>query len=117
MDPVAVREAVQEARARAVSGEGPTLIEATTYRYRGHDMGDPQNYRTKDEMARWREQDPIERLARALGEAGVLDDQARASLARSVAGEIAEARRAGLEADPAPVSAAFDYVYADGGEV
>jgi acetoin:2,6-dichlorophenolindophenol oxidoreductase subunit alpha len=58
-DVVAVYEAVVAARARAVAGAGPTFVEAKTYRQRGHYEGDPQVYRTVEEMDSWRARDPI----------------------------------------------------------
>jgi pyruvate dehydrogenase E1 component alpha subunit len=60
MSPEAVHEAVEEAVARARRGDGPTLLDIRTYRYKGHSMSDPQKYRTKEEVAEWMEQDPIE---------------------------------------------------------
>ena len=61
MDVMAVYEATREAVARARRGEGPTLIEAKTYRFFGHSRGDPQfgPYRTKEEVEQWRKRDPI----------------------------------------------------------
>ena len=59
MDALAVRGAVAKAAARARKGEGPTLIEAKTYRWYGHSHSDPKAYRTKDEENQWRERDPI----------------------------------------------------------
>ena len=59
MDPVKVYDAMQEAIDRARSGEGPTLLEMRTYRYRGHSMSDAQTYRTKDEVAEYQAIDPI----------------------------------------------------------
>jgi pyruvate dehydrogenase E1 component alpha subunit len=56
----AVHEAIEEAATRARNGEGPTLLDIRTYRYKGHSMSDPQKYRTKDEVAEWMQQDPIE---------------------------------------------------------
>ncbi len=61
---------VEEAAARARSGGGPTYIEAMTYRLWGHMMGDPEVYRTKEEVARARENEPVTRLARRLKELG-----------------------------------------------
>jgi pyruvate dehydrogenase E1 component alpha subunit len=61
---------VEAAVARARAGGGPTYIEAMTYRLWGHMMGDPEVYRTKDEVARARENDPILRLAQRLGDLG-----------------------------------------------
>jgi pyruvate dehydrogenase E1 component alpha subunit len=59
MSPEAVHEAVEEACARARRGDGPTLLDIRTYRYKGHSLSDPQKYRTKAEVAEWVEKDPI----------------------------------------------------------
>ena len=61
MDPLVVREAVARAAERARRGEGPTLIEAKTYRYYGHSHSDNRSYRTRDEEAEWKAADPIGR--------------------------------------------------------
>jgi TPP-dependent pyruvate/acetoin dehydrogenase alpha subunit len=58
-DVLAVRDAATRAVARARAGEGPTLVEARTYRWRGHFEGDGQRYRTKEELAVWQERDPL----------------------------------------------------------
>jgi acetoin:2,6-dichlorophenolindophenol oxidoreductase subunit alpha len=63
----AVHEVVSAAVARARAGEGPTLIEAKTYRYRGHSRTDPAKYRAEGELERWKERDPIDILAAKLG--------------------------------------------------
>lgn len=55
-----VHEAIAEAAERARSGNGPTFLEIKTYRYRGHSMSDPANYRSKEEVAEYKEKDPIE---------------------------------------------------------
>ena len=60
MDPEAVHDAVARAVKRARAGEGPTLLEMKTYRYKGHSMSDPQKYRTKEEVEEYKERDPIE---------------------------------------------------------
>lgn len=72
-DVMAVWDAVTRARGRAIAGDGPTFIEARTYRYDGHNNGDPQNYRTHEEIEQWRAKDPIERFAARLSDAGVVD--------------------------------------------
>jgi pyruvate dehydrogenase E1 component alpha subunit len=59
MDPVAMFEKVSKAATRARKGDGPTLLEAKTYRYKGHSMSDAQHYRTKDEVAEYQKIDPI----------------------------------------------------------
>jgi TPP-dependent pyruvate/acetoin dehydrogenase alpha subunit len=80
-DALAVHAATREARERALDGAGPTFIEALTYRYEGHNVGDVQNYRDASEVASWREaKDPIELLRRLLTERGNLDDAGYAAL-------------------------------------
>ena len=54
-----VADAVEEATARARKGDGPTLLEIRTYRYKGHSMSDPAKYRTKEELENYKDQDPI----------------------------------------------------------
>ncbi|HIK10950.1 MAG TPA: pyruvate dehydrogenase (acetyl-transferring) E1 component subunit alpha [Oscillatoriaceae cyanobacterium M33_DOE_052] len=63
MDVLAVRAAAQEAVARARAGEGPTLIEALTYRFRGHSLADPDELRSKEEKEFWQARDPIKLFA------------------------------------------------------
>ncbi len=58
----AVHEAIEEASARARSGEGPTLLDIRTYRYKGHSMSDPQKYRTKDEVEDFKGKDPVSQV-------------------------------------------------------
>jgi pyruvate dehydrogenase E1 component alpha subunit len=66
MRPEEVHNAIEEAANRARRGEGPTLLDIRTYRYKGHSMSDPQKYRTKEEVAEWMEQDPIEHCLRTI---------------------------------------------------
>lgn len=66
MRPEAVHEAIEEAADRARRGDGPTLLDIRTYRYKGHSMSDPQKYRTKDEVSEWMEQDPIEHVLKVI---------------------------------------------------
>jgi acetoin:2,6-dichlorophenolindophenol oxidoreductase subunit alpha len=91
-----VLEVVGEAVARARAGEGPTLVEALTYRQKGHSRGDPATYRPEGELEAWLERDPILLERRALREAGVdeaalgalaaeCDERVRAALDRALA--------------------------------
>jgi pyruvate dehydrogenase E1 component alpha subunit len=75
MDVLAVREAVAEGIRLAREESRPTLLEAFTYRYRGHSAADPEVYREREEVEEWREKDPIETFARRCVEAGVLGER------------------------------------------
>ncbi|MFI5272564.1 MAG: pyruvate dehydrogenase (acetyl-transferring) E1 component subunit alpha [Ktedonobacterales bacterium] len=104
MDALAVRAVMQEARERAVRGEGPTLIESLTYRFRGHSISDPAYYRTREEEKVWKTtRDPIVLFEERLKAEGMLtDDQIRATNER-VDEVVAEcARFADESPDPAP---------------
>ena len=57
-----VHEAIEEASARARKGDGPTLLDIRTYRYKGHSMSDPQKYRTKDEVEDFKGKDPVSQV-------------------------------------------------------
>lgn len=88
MDVLAVEAATRRAREAVAGGAGPKLIEARTYRFRAHSMYDPDLYRPKDEIERWKARDPIPRFAAALRERGLLDDAGLAAIESSVAVEI-----------------------------
>ena len=90
MRPEAVHEAIEEAATRARNGEGPTLLDIRTYRYKGHSMSDPQKYRTKDEVAEWMEQDPIEHCLRIIKAQKWLSEQELADIDAWVKKEVEE---------------------------
>jgi pyruvate dehydrogenase E1 component alpha subunit len=79
MDVLAVRDAAEIALEWTRSGNGPIILELMTYRYRGHSMSDPARYRTREEVQQFREgRDPIDRIMRDLGEAGVGEAEIKA---------------------------------------
>jgi len=101
MDVLVVREAVSRAAERARSGEGPTLIEAKTYRYYGHSHSDNRAYRTRDEEAEWKDRDPIEALKRDMEIMGWLADGQFDAQTAEVEAKMAAAM-AYAEASPEP---------------
>ena len=70
-----VHEAIASAAEHARKGNGPTLLEMKTYRYRGHSMSDPAKYRTKEELEGYKKQDPIELVLTTCKENGWIDDK------------------------------------------
>lgn len=70
MTPEAVHDAVARAVKRAREGDGPTLLEMKTYRYKGHSVSDPQKYRSKEEVEEYKDQDPINKVASTILENG-----------------------------------------------
>ena len=76
----AVAEAVDSAVARARAGEGPSLVENMTYRWRGHSKSDRNRYRTKEEISEWMERDPIAAMARLLTDHQIIDEDGVAKL-------------------------------------
>jgi pyruvate dehydrogenase E1 component alpha subunit len=75
MDVLAVREGVAEGIRLAREERRPTILEAFTYRYRGHSAADPEVYREREEVEEWQSKDPIESFARRCVEAGVLGER------------------------------------------
>jgi TPP-dependent pyruvate/acetoin dehydrogenase alpha subunit len=99
-DVLEVYDAVRAARDRAAADEGPTFIEAQTYRYDGHNTGDQQRYRTAAEVDAWRlERDPIERLRKELIDHGALTPEDVVQIDEAAVGAVEEAS---LFADSSP---------------
>jgi len=91
--------------------EGPVLLEALTYRYVGHSMGDPERYRSKDEIEEWRARDPILRLAHKMTEQGMFTEADAKAIAESVEAELVEIVQF-AEESPEPDDAALcEYVF------
>lgn len=101
MDVLAVRAVAQEAIARARAGEGPTLIEALTYRFRGHSLADPDELRSPDEKQFWGSRDPITRLAVYLVEHDLATQDELKAIDSKIQAEIEEAVKF-AESSPEP---------------
>ena len=97
MDVIGVYEAVARAVARARSGEGPTIIETKTYRWRGHFEGDAQGYKAREEVEEWKAKDPIPRFRRHLAQLGVLSPEQADQIDREMADEIAGAHKFAMD--------------------
>lgn len=113
MDVLAVRAVAQEAVARARAGEGPTLIEALTYRFRGHSLADPDELRSKDEKEFWFARDPIKKLAAYLTEQNLASQEELKKIEQKIQQEINEAVKF-AESSPEPdPNELYRYIFAE----
>ncbi len=114
-DVLVVHEAAKEAFDRARRGDGPSLIEAKTYRLTAHSSDDDdRRYREREEVEEWRLKDPIVRFEKYLEEAGVLDAEKKEEMAAGIKVEIDEAVEYAEEAPYADPEEALERVYAEG---
>ena len=112
MDLIAVREATSFAIDRVRAGNGPVFLEAMTYRYRGHSMADPVNYREMDEVEEWRINDPIDRFKTlAIGE-GLITAGELEEIDSQVADEMDEVVRFARESPFPELDDLYKNVYA-----
>ena len=111
-DLLGVYDAVGTAVARARSGEGPTLVENVTYRWKGHSKSDKNLYRTREEIAEWREKDPILRFEHEAVAAGLLDQEAVQSIRTEAMNRMRDAVREANAAPDADPSDLLDAVFA-----
>jgi pyruvate dehydrogenase E1 component alpha subunit len=116
MDVLDTYAVVCEAFRRVREERCPLLVEAVTYRFRGHSMADPEQYRTKEEVAQWRERDPIPAFARRLEEEGILAHGEHEALDAEAGARVEEAV-AFAERSPFPdPKALYEDVYALDGQ-
>jgi pyruvate dehydrogenase E1 component alpha subunit len=114
MDVLAVREAGKRAVARARRGEGPTLLEMKTYRYRGHSMSDPAKYRPKEEVDSVRSQrDPIDHVKALLLERGLADEDSLKQLDKEVRDIVVASAQFAQDSPEPDVSELFTDIYTD----
>lgn len=111
MDPLAVQGVTREALEKVRTGGGPFFIEAMVYRFRGHSMADPMEYRAKSEEVEWRKRDPVPTFKKWLMDEGLASQEEMDGVEREVEREVEEAIHFAEESPfPAP-EALFQNVY------
>jgi pyruvate dehydrogenase E1 component alpha subunit len=117
MDAVDTHAVTAEALRRAREERQPILVEAITYRFRGHSMADPEEYRTKEQVEEWRRRDPITSFGARLVAEGVITAQEREAIDREAIEQVDEAV-AFADASPfPPPESLYDDVYVLGDQV
>ena len=116
MDVVAIRECVADHLRIAREERKPTLVEAFTYRYRGHSAADPEVYREKEEVEEWRQKDPIESFAKRLTDEGVIEDGHLDGLREEVDKQVKEAVEFADASPEPPLDSLYDNLYVVGEE-
>jgi pyruvate dehydrogenase E1 component alpha subunit len=113
MNVMEVRQAAEKAFELVRGGDGPYFMEVITYRFRGHSMGDPERYRESEEIARWKENDPIGICSRFLVSEGVASEGELNDIDHAVESEVQEAVQF-AEASPQPApEALFEDIYVE----
>jgi pyruvate dehydrogenase E1 component alpha subunit/2-oxoisovalerate dehydrogenase E1 component alpha subunit len=113
-DLLAVHAVLEAATERARRGDGPTFVEALTYRIGAHSTSDdPTRYRTDAEVESWKKKDPVDRLARHLRRIGAIDDASEKQLEAELGAELGEVIKAVEELGPPSRVSLFDDVYAE----
>ena len=113
MDVLAVEAAAREAADAIRRGEGPRLLEMRTYRFRAHSMFDPERYREKSEVAKWKERDPIATFASLLLGRGDRTDTAYSAMQKEVEADVADAVAFAEQGTWEPVAELTRFVYSD----
>lgn len=108
----AVHDVVATAIARARRGDGPSLLEMKTYRYRGHSRSDPAKYRPEGELESWKVRDPIELLGRRLADRGVLSTEEQALFRERIQTAIDTAATVAAASPTPTLEEIATYVYA-----
>lgn len=112
MNLMAVKEATHEALGRVRAGGGPVFIEAMTYRFAGHSITDPTNYREQSEVDEWMTKDPIEQFREFSLAEGLMNDEDVGRIGEGVDDTIAEAVQYAEESKEPAVDTLHDHVYA-----
>jgi pyruvate dehydrogenase E1 component alpha subunit len=113
MDVLAVHAVAQEAVARARAGEGPTLIECLTYRFRGHSLADPDELRSQAEKEFWFARDPIKKFAAHLSEHNLASSEELKEIDRRIQAQIEDAVKFAIDSPEPDPSDLYRYVFAE----
>jgi pyruvate dehydrogenase E1 component alpha subunit len=113
MDVLAVRAAAQRAIERARAGEGPTLLECLTYRFRGHSLADPDELRDPAEKEFWARRDPIKQLERVLTEQGLAGADELRAIEKEIDAEVADCVDFALAAEEPDGAELTRYIWAE----
>ncbi len=113
MDALAVYQVAKEAIARARAGEGPTLIEALTYRFRGHSLADPDELRSKEEKEFWFTRDPIKKFAAYLTEQNLATAEELKDIDRKIQAVVDDAVKFAEESPEPDPSELYRFVFAE----
>ncbi|MBC7929690.1 MAG: pyruvate dehydrogenase (acetyl-transferring) E1 component subunit alpha, partial [Rubrivivax sp.] len=113
MDVLAVYEAMGRAAERARKDGSPTLIEVRTYRFMGHSMSDPGNYRTRAEIEKYQERDPVKVFAESLKDKGVIDDSGVKGIEDRVRAEVERAVKFAEESPEPEPAELFTHIFAN----
>jgi len=117
MDALDVHSVVGDALQSAREERRPQLVEAVTYRYRGHSMADPEEYRTKEEVEEWRERDPIRAFADRLVDEGVLTNEDVERMDREAIEAVDEAAQFADQSPFPELDSLYDEIYVFSGDV
>src|SRR5690606_17157043 len=111
MDPVKVAEAAYEALERARRGDGPTFLDIRTYRFRGHSMSDAEPYRTKEEVEKYKDEDPILLMQHTLLENNWATQEELEKIVDEVKADVEECEKFAEESNFPPQDTMYKYTY------
>jgi hypothetical protein len=112
-----VRECITEHLRLARKERQPTLVEALTYRFRGHSAADPEVYRTKEEVEEWRQKDPVKVFRDRLLAEGVISEDYLAELRERLERQVIEAVEFADNSPEPPLESLYDHLYVVGDQV
>jgi pyruvate dehydrogenase E1 component alpha subunit len=113
MDMLAVRAATERALERARAGEGPTLLECLTYRFRGHSLADPDELRSEDEKQFWAQRDPLKQFERDLTDAGLATGEELRAIEKEIDSIVGDCVEFALSAPEPAAEELTRYIWAE----